>query len=195
MSYVTPLARNGGAHEVGRNTVKNISAFQLNQANSHMFPRKVYLLLSIDGEVRLLRSVCLQMNNFRLFLHQQSDKRQTSVCTMSKWIKENHLGIHFLFNVFMSPCPCLHVSMSQFLHVSMFPCLHLHVSVSMSPSPCLHVSTFPDCENGKGKTEEGKLLFVCCKRKWKTDICFPWWANGKGIFPYKKDKHLHKTTD
>ncbi len=44
---------------------------------------------SIDGQVRLVhlvrlvRLVCLQRDNFRLFLHQQTDKRQTTLCTMS----------------------------------------------------------------------------------------------------------------
>jgi hypothetical protein len=39
-------------------------------------------LLPIDGQVRLVR---LQTHNFRLFLHKQADKRQISVCRMSKW--------------------------------------------------------------------------------------------------------------
>ncbi len=29
-------------------------------------------------------------------------------------------------------------------------------------------------ENGNGK-----LHFVCCKRKRITEVCFPWWANDK----------------
>ncbi len=38
----------------------------------------------IDGQAHLVRLVHLQMDNFRLFLRQQTDKRQTSVSTMSK---------------------------------------------------------------------------------------------------------------
>ncbi len=37
--------------------------------------------LFIDGQDRLVR---LQMDNFRLFFCQQTDKPQTTVCTMSK---------------------------------------------------------------------------------------------------------------
>jgi hypothetical protein len=41
------------------------------------------------------------MENFRLFLHQQMDERQTSVCTMSngKLMTENRLGFHFPFEM------------------------------------------------------------------------------------------------
>jgi hypothetical protein len=38
-------------------------------------------IYAIDGQFRL---VCLQTDDFRLFLRQQKDKRQTFVCTMSK---------------------------------------------------------------------------------------------------------------
>jgi hypothetical protein len=41
------------------------------------------LQISIDGQLRLDRSVRLQTDNFRLFLRQQTDKRQPFVCTMS----------------------------------------------------------------------------------------------------------------
>ncbi len=65
--------------------------------------------------------------------------------------------------------------MSPCLHLSMFPCLHVYASMFMSPyfhvsifmSSCLHVSGIPQTENGNGK-----LPFVCCKRKLKTDIFF-----------------------
>jgi hypothetical protein len=29
------------------------------------------------------------------------------------------------------------------------------------------------------QTENDKLLLVCRKRKWKTEVCFPWLANDK----------------
>jgi hypothetical protein len=38
----------------------------------------------IDRQVRLVRLIRLRMNNFHLLPNQQTDKRQTSVCTMSK---------------------------------------------------------------------------------------------------------------
>jgi hypothetical protein len=41
----------------------------------------------MDVQVRLVclvRLICLQTDNFWLFLHQQTDKRQTSVCVMSE---------------------------------------------------------------------------------------------------------------
>jgi hypothetical protein len=66
-----------------------------------------------------------------------------------------------------------------------------HFSISISPCPCLHVSGIPQTENGtKPKTGtsvcflqtangHGKLQFVGCKWKLKTEVCFPWSANGK----------------
>ncbi len=85
----------------------------------------------------------------------------------------------------MSPSPCLHVSISPCLHVSRSPCLQafrppcLHVSMSMSPR-------FRNSANGKWnqwktatsvyflQTENGngKLPFVCCKRKRKNWLLF-----------------------
>ncbi len=38
----------------------------------------------IDEHVRLVRLIRLQTENFRLFLRQHTDKRQTYVCTISK---------------------------------------------------------------------------------------------------------------
>ncbi len=91
----------------------------------------------------------------------------------------------FIFR-FLSMSPCLHspcfMSMSPCFHVSisMFPCLHTHVS--MSPHLHVHVSTFLEFRKGKTELTEnhnfhlfsanGKLPFVCCKRKRKTDIFF-----------------------
>jgi hypothetical protein len=56
---------------------------------SHYELEGVWQLLSfrIDGQVCLIRLVSivrLQTDNIRLFFRQQMDKRQTSVCTMSK---------------------------------------------------------------------------------------------------------------
>ncbi len=94
----------------------------------------------------------------------------------------------------MSPClhfsmfPCLHVSMSPFFHVSMFPCLHLVGSMSTSlhfwnSVKCITELTdrqlsFVFC---KRKTETENFRLFCCKRKRKTDVCFPWSANNKVI--------------
>jgi hypothetical protein len=100
------------------------------------------MLIHIDGQVRLVR---LQTANFRLFLHQQTDKRQT------------------------------HISMSQFLHVSMSPCLFLHVSIH--PSPCLQVSGIRQTENRTNGKQQ--LPFICCKRKTATANFRLSVANGK----------------
>jgi hypothetical protein len=58
--------------------------------------RTVYYSLKshicIDGQVRLGRLIRFQTDNLRLFLHQQKDKQQTSVCTMSN-------GEQILFSV------------------------------------------------------------------------------------------------
>ncbi len=111
-----------------------------------------------------------------MFLRHQTDKRQTSICTLSKQygkrINDNRLGFRFPFDVSMSvtksPCPCLHVSTSA------CPCLH----VSSLHNPCLHISEFCkrkmatsfcflQMENGKGK-----FRFVCCKWKRKMEVVF-----------------------
>ncbi len=42
------------------------------------------ILILTDGQVRLLRLVHLQKDNFRLILRKLTDKRQISVCTTSK---------------------------------------------------------------------------------------------------------------
>jgi hypothetical protein len=42
------------------------------------------MLILIDGQVRLVHLVCLQMNDFRLYFCQQTDKQQISICTVSK---------------------------------------------------------------------------------------------------------------
>jgi hypothetical protein len=44
----------------------------------------VLTIRCIDGQVRLVRLVSLQTDNFRLFVREQTDKRQTSVCRMKK---------------------------------------------------------------------------------------------------------------
>jgi hypothetical protein len=46
---------------------------------------QISFAIAMDGQVRLVR---LQTNNFCLFLHQQMDKRQIFICTMSQWYKE-----------------------------------------------------------------------------------------------------------
>jgi hypothetical protein len=142
----------------------------------------------MDDKVRLVH---LQMDNFCLFLRQQRDKRQTSVCTVSTWVRKIAWDsiLHSPFNVSLSPCryihihgsisPCLHVSTSPCLHVSispcsMSPCLCLHVSVS--PSLCLHVhvSMFPEfCKRKTELMENGNfcLLVGNGKRKRQTSIC------------------------
>jgi hypothetical protein len=69
------------------------------------------------------------------------------------------------------------VTMSQYLNVSMFPCLHRFASMFMSPC-------FQNSANGKRnewktatsycflQMENSKTAnFRCCKRKQKTDIC------------------------
>jgi hypothetical protein len=64
-------------------------------------------------------------------------------------------------------CPCLHVSMSQCLHVSMF-----HVCVSMFP--CLNVSTFSEFRKLKKEVTEIGNFPVSAgngKLKRQTSVC------------------------
>jgi hypothetical protein len=145
--------------------------------------------------------VCLQTDNFRLFVRQPRYKKETNdnlpfglrvkrSTGYGKWpwilffVWCLHVSLSLFLHVTMSQSmsPCHHVSMSQ---VSMSPCLHvsmsLHVSpclhVSMCPCPCLRVSGIPQTENGtNGKRQ---LPFIFCKWKRKADICFPLSTNDK----------------
>ncbi len=106
--------------------------------------------------------------------------------------------LHVHVSMSMFPCPCLHVHVS----ISMSPrlCLPLHVSISMTPCSCLYVhvsmSMYPciwNSANGKRNGWKmatsvsllqtlywnGKRSFVCCKRKWETEVCYPWSAYNK----------------
>ncbi len=87
-----------------------------------------------------------------------------------------HVPMYHVY-VSMTPClqvsmfPCFHVSMSPWSHVSVFPWLFV------SMSPCFHVSMFLEFRKRKTELKEnrnfclfaanGKLPFVCCKRKRK----------------------------
>ncbi len=156
-------------------------------------------LKCIDGQVGLVR---LQTYNFRGFFFsntQANDKLLFACWANRKRIKENWLGFCFPFDLlkipffhvhsrclhvhvsmFMSPYLCLHVAMYPFLHfpmshvyVSVFLCLHLHVSVSpclhVSMSICLNVSGILQTENEtKGKRQ---LPFICCKQKTEMTNC------------------------
>ncbi len=154
---------------------------------------------SIDWQVCLVRLVHLHKNNFRLFLREQTDKRQISICTMSKQetIRLNYLGFNFpldslQFHASMSTskCPRFHVHISM----PMSPCLHVHVSMYMSPClrvsclsmpqcfhvsmslcPCLRVCGIPQKENRTNRRRQ--LPSAYCKPK--TEVCFSWLANDK----------------
>ncbi len=84
------------------------------------------------------------------------------------------------------PRPCLNVSMSPCLYVTMSLCLYVVISLChVSMSPCFRFRKqkteltekatsvcFLQMEN-----ENDKLSFVCCKRKQKMDVFFPWSVN------------------
>jgi hypothetical protein len=69
----------------------------------------------------------------------------------------------------------------QCLHFFMFPC---HVYVSLFPCLRVHDCTFPELHKRNIELTESynfhlfaansKLPFVCCKRKWKMEVSFPW---------------------
>jgi hypothetical protein len=44
----------------------------------------------------------------------------------------------------------------------------------------LLISLWSEAKNSKRK-EAKKNIFLCCKQKWKTEVCFPWSANDNGI--------------
>ncbi len=113
--------------------------------------------------------VRLKTGNSRLFLRQQTDKRQISVYTLSKefsWLRK--IAWASIWFVWIPQPPCLHVSIS--------PCLYLHISTFPESKTELMEMAFPVCWLQTEK-KEMKNLFVCCKQKQKTEVCFPWPAN------------------
>ncbi len=68
----------------------------------------------IDGQVRLVR---LQMDNFRLILCQQTDKQQTSVCTMSKRQTVNGLRKIAWTSVFCLKWQHIYICVLQFRYI------------------------------------------------------------------------------
>jgi hypothetical protein len=68
-----------------------------NEAIGLAFIGVYYIHTRYIGHIRLVR---LQKDNFRLFLCKQTDKRQTSVCTTSKRIKENHWASYIYIYIY-----------------------------------------------------------------------------------------------
>jgi citrate lyase synthetase len=52
-----------------------------------------------NGHFYLVRLVCLQMDNFHLFLCQQTDKQQTFVCTIRKQYTDERKSPEIPFSV------------------------------------------------------------------------------------------------
>jgi hypothetical protein len=89
------------------------------------------MVICIDGQVRLVR---LQMDNFRLILCQQTDKQQTSVCTMSKRQTVNRLRKIARTSVFCLKWQHKHIYVLQFQYIysklfSLFFCSLLSIWV------------------------------------------------------------------
>jgi hypothetical protein len=108
-----------------------------------------------------VRLVCLQTVSSDCFF---VNKRTKDKLLFARWanlnrLRKNCLSFHFPFDVFMSPCLC----------VSMPPCLCLHVSrIPQTETELMENGLFSASGNGNSE-----LLFVCSKRKHKTDVCFP----------------------
>jgi hypothetical protein len=81
------------------------------------------LLFGTGGQVRLVR---LQIP--RLFLSQQTDKQQTSVCTMAngKRVTENCLGFRFLFLFETAAYVYIYVCLFTFMYIYIYICIYLY---------------------------------------------------------------------
>jgi hypothetical protein len=102
------------------------------------------------------------------------------------------LNVHVSLSMSQCPRVPVHVSISRCFHVY-YLCLHLHIHVSMSMTPCFRNSATGNGTHGKRnkrktatslcllQTENGngKLPFVYCKWKRKTEIYFPCLTNDK----------------
>ncbi len=111
-------------------------------------------------------SVCKRITSVCIFAKKRTnDKLPFAQWGNDKRIKENRLGFHVPFDVSMSGCLCLHVSIfSMFprlhVYVSMFPRLHPQVSMS----PCFRKQKTELTENANfhlfATNETGKRKFV-----------------------------------
>ncbi len=68
------------------------------------------MLFCIDGQVRLVRLFLLQTKNFRLFLRQQTEKRQTSVYIDEQTVNGSRKIARASIFRLMSPCLHVHIS-------------------------------------------------------------------------------------
>jgi hypothetical protein len=86
------------------------------------------LLFGTGGQVRLVR---LQIP--RLFLSQQTDKQQTSVCTMAngKRVTENCLGFRFLF--LFETAAYVHIYICMFIYI--FINIYIYIYLRPFPTP------------------------------------------------------------
>ncbi len=132
-------------------------------------------------------SVCKRIAPTCFFVKKQTnDKLPFARRANGKGIKKNRPGFCFLFDINMSPAPCLHIhdSVSPCFHVSISSCFY--VSMSMSPSPCLHVFKFFGIRkringkringkriNGKRINGKRKLPLFSANGKRKIDVCLP----------------------
>jgi hypothetical protein len=95
----------------------------------------IYSCISIDGQVRLVHLVCFQTDNFRLFLCQQTDKttnfRSHHKPTVNALKRKSPWLLFYVFRL-ISPCPCLHVSMSMPTSpnkAALFPLITRHYAI------------------------------------------------------------------
>ncbi len=117
------------------------------------------MLKSIEGEVCLVRLVRLSTDNFRLVLHQQtekSDKLSVARLANDKLMKENCLGYVFPFEFSMSMSP------------------HFWSSASRKRKECKNGNfrLFPANAKQKRQTSVGLL-------QTEMDVCFPWSATAR----------------
>ncbi len=124
---------------------------------------------AIDGQVSLVPLIRLQTDNFRLFLRQQTDKRQTFVCTMSKRQTDKEKSPGLLF--FCFPFKKAAYTRSR-THDAQPPPPHTHTTCTHKP-PSPHPQKTEPTENGNFR-----IFAANGKRKRKTSVYLA--ANGNG---------------
>ncbi len=119
--------------------------------------------MSLDGQVCL--ACCKQITSICFFLNKETNKKILfAQWANGKRIKENRLGFQFLFDISVSMCSCV--------HVSIFPCFH----VSISLSPCLHISANEKWQlpllSANGKREMANFSLVAANGNGKLTFVF-----------------------
>jgi hypothetical protein len=138
-----------------------------------------------DGQVRLVRFIRLQTDNFRLFLRQQTDKRNDKLLFVQlangKLKKENRLCFRFLFET----------DRYRYRYIDKYKDICIHIFVYIYIYICCRFNIYIYTRKTQ-ITEKANFRLFSAKGKRKTEVCFPWSAkiNGNRRLLFSNHAHL-----